>query len=44
MVLTMIAVRSAAIAISSHKAGAPVDWNELSQKGIGRRTNNNHSF
>jgi hypothetical protein len=37
MVLAMIAVRSAAVAIRSHHAGAPVDWNELTQKGIGRR-------
>jgi hypothetical protein len=48
MVLTMIAVRSAAVAIRSHHAGAPVDWNELTRKGIGRRitqhTNNRHSF
>jgi hypothetical protein len=48
MVLTMIAVRSAAITIRTHAAGAPVDWNQLTQKGIGRRIaqriNNNHSF
>ena len=37
MVLAMIAVRSAAIAIRSHHAGAPVDWNDLTQQGIGRR-------
>jgi hypothetical protein len=48
MVLAMIAVRSAAIAIRSHRAGAPVDWDELTERGIGRRIaqriNNSHSF
>jgi hypothetical protein len=48
MVLTMIAVRSAVVAIRSHHAGAPVEWNELTQKGLGRRiaqhTNNSRSF
>jgi len=37
MVLTMIAVRSAAVALRAHLAGAPVEWNELTQKGVGRR-------
>jgi hypothetical protein len=48
MVVTMIAVRSAAVTIRSHHAGAPVDWNELTQKGIGRRIreriNSSHTF
>jgi hypothetical protein len=52
MVLAMIAVRSTAVALRSYRTGAPVDWNGLSQKGIGRRIaqrinqriNNSHSF
>ena len=35
-------------AIRSHTAGAAIDWNQLTQKGIGRRIaqriNNSHSF
>jgi hypothetical protein len=47
MVLTMVAVRAAAVAIRAHTAGAVIDWNQLTQKGIGRRIsqriNNGHS-
>jgi hypothetical protein len=44
MVLTLIAVRSAAIAIRARQAGAPVDWNQLAHKGFRRRLNTSRSF
>jgi hypothetical protein len=44
MVLTMIAVRTAAVAIRAHRAGAPVDWTELTQSGITGRISNRGSL
>jgi hypothetical protein len=37
IVLTMTAVRSAGVAIRSHHGGAPLNWGELTEKGMGRR-------